>query len=162
MITPIIGSLTLVMYPPYSSIILWPSIFTQQNVPSCSVMFFHLLSRSPFKYIRPHTCTSSLLLICAIHMLYLPHLESPAPRPNLPLPLVHLIILELLFLIRCRGNSERMNQWGRTLTWCLILLQADWGSYHLIVGVESLVFQVIRTQLIYIQSIVCTSGWNYQ
>ena len=35
-------------------------------------------------------------------------------------------------------------------------------SYHLIVGVESLVFQVIRTQLIYIQSIVCTSGWNYQ
>ena len=31
-------------------------------------------------------------------------------------------------------------------------------SYHLIVGVESLVFQVIRTQLIYIQSIVYTSG----
>ena len=31
-------------------------------------------------------------------------------------------------------------------------------SYHLIVGVESLVFRVIRTQLIYIQSIVCMSG----
>ena len=31
-------------------------------------------------------------------------------------------------------------------------------SYHSIVGVESLVFQVMRTQLIYIQSIVCTSG----
>ena len=31
-------------------------------------------------------------------------------------------------------------------------------SYHLIVGVESLVFWVIRAQLIYIQSIVCTSG----
>ena len=31
-------------------------------------------------------------------------------------------------------------------------------SYHLIVGVESIVFWVIRTQLIYIQSIVCTSG----
>ena len=31
-------------------------------------------------------------------------------------------------------------------------------SYHSIVGVESLVFQVIRTQLIYIQSIVCMSG----
>ena len=31
-------------------------------------------------------------------------------------------------------------------------------SYHLIVGVESLVFWVIRTQLIYIQSIVCMSG----
>ena len=29
-------------------------------------------------------------------------------------------------------------------------------SYHLIIGVESLVFQVIGTQLIYIQSIVCT------
>ena len=35
-------------------------------------------------------------------------------------------------------------------------------SYHSIVGVESLVFWVIRTQLIYIQSIVCMSGWNYQ
>ena len=31
-------------------------------------------------------------------------------------------------------------------------------SYHSIVGVESLVFRVIRTQLIYIQSIVCTRG----
>ena len=31
-------------------------------------------------------------------------------------------------------------------------------SYHSIVGVESLVFRAIRTQLIYIQSIVCTSG----
>ena len=31
-------------------------------------------------------------------------------------------------------------------------------SYHLIVGVESLVSQIIRTQLKYIQSIVCTSG----
>ena len=31
-------------------------------------------------------------------------------------------------------------------------------SYHSIVGVESLVFRVIRTQLIYIQSIVCMSG----
>ena len=31
-------------------------------------------------------------------------------------------------------------------------------SYHSIVGVESLVFRVMRTQLIYIQSIVCTSG----
>ena len=28
-------------------------------------------------------------------------------------------------------------------------------SYHSIVGVKSLVFQIIRTQLIYIQSIVC-------
>ena len=31
-------------------------------------------------------------------------------------------------------------------------------SYHLIVGVESLVFQIIRTQIIYIQSIVCMNG----
>ena len=31
-------------------------------------------------------------------------------------------------------------------------------SYHLIIGVESLVFRIIGTQLIYIQSIVCTSG----
>ena len=35
-------------------------------------------------------------------------------------------------------------------------------SYYSIVGVESLVFRVIRTQLIYIQSIVCMSRWNYQ
>ena len=71
-------------------------------------------------------------------------------------------LLELLVLTRCRGNSKGINQWGRTLTWCLILLQVDWGSYHSIVGVESLVFWVIRTKLKYIQSIVCTSGWNYQ
>ena len=69
---------------------------------------------------------------------------------------------ELLVLTRCRGNSKGMNQWGRTLTWRLILLQVDWGSYHSIVGVESLVFQVIRTQLKYIQSIICMSRWNYQ
>ena len=31
-------------------------------------------------------------------------------------------------------------------------------SYYLIVGVESLVFQIIRIQYIYIQSIVCMSG----
>ena len=31
-------------------------------------------------------------------------------------------------------------------------------SYHSIVGVESLVFWVIRTQFIYIQGIVCMSG----
>ena len=31
-------------------------------------------------------------------------------------------------------------------------------SYHLIVGVESLIFRVIRTQFIYIQSVVCMSG----
>ena len=31
-------------------------------------------------------------------------------------------------------------------------------SYHSIVGVESLVFQIIRTQIIYIQSIVCING----
>ena len=35
---------------------------------------------------------------------------------------------ELLVLIRCRDNSEGMNQWGGTLTWCLILLQVDWGA----------------------------------
>ena len=71
-------------------------------------------------------------------------------------------VSELLVPTRRRGNSEGMNQWGRTLTWCLILLQVDGGSYHLIIGVESLVFRIIRTQLKYIQSIVCTSGWNYQ
>ena len=37
-------------------------------------------------------------------------------------------------------------------------LASRFRSYHSIVGVESLAFRVIRTQLIYIQSIVCTSG----
>ena len=71
-------------------------------------------------------------------------------------------LLELLVPTRCRGNSKGMNQWGRILTWCLILLQIDWGAITQLLGVESLVFRVIRTQLLYIQSIVCTSGWNYQ
>ena len=35
-------------------------------------------------------------------------------------------------------------------------------SYHSIVGVENLVFQIIRTQYINIQSIVCRSECNYQ
>ena len=35
---------------------------------------------------------------------------------------------ELPVLTRCRGNSKGMNQWGRILTWCLILLQVDWGA----------------------------------
>ena len=69
---------------------------------------------------------------------------------------------ELLVPTRCRGNSKGMNQWGRILTWCLILLQVDWGAITPLYEFESLVFQVIRTQLIYIQSIVCMSGWSYQ
>ena len=39
-----------------------------------------------------------------------------------------MLLLELLVPTRCRDNSEGMNQWGRTLTWCLILLQVDWGA----------------------------------
>ena len=35
---------------------------------------------------------------------------------------------ELLVPTRCRGNSKGMNQWGRILTWCLILLQVDWEA----------------------------------
>ena len=62
-------------------------------------MFFHLLSRSPLKYISPHICTYSALLICAIHTSYLFCLESLAPRPNQPLPLVHLVTPELAKLL---------------------------------------------------------------
>ena len=38
---------------------------------------------------------------------------------------MEVLLSELLVLIRCRGNSEGMNQYARTLTWCLILLQVD-------------------------------------
>ena len=65
-------------------------------VLSCS---FRLLSRSPLEYISPHTCTYSLLLICAIHALHLSCLESLAPRPNPPSPLVHFIAPELIKLL---------------------------------------------------------------
>ena len=54
-----------------------------------------LLSRSPLKYISPHICTYSTLLICAIHASHLSCLESLVPSPNPPLPLVHLITPEL-------------------------------------------------------------------
>ena len=77
----------------------WPSILTQRNVLLSSVMFFHLLSRPPLKYINPHTCTYSALLICAIHMSHLSCLESLAPRPNPPLPLVHFVTPELAKLL---------------------------------------------------------------
>ena len=67
----------------------WPSILTQQNVLLSSVMFFRLLSRSSLEYISPHICTYSTLLICTIYTSHLTCLESLAPRPNLPSPLVH-------------------------------------------------------------------------
>ena len=77
----------------------WHSILTQWNVLPSSTMFFSLLSRSLLEYISPHTCTYSVLLICAIYTSYLPCLESLAPRPNLPLPLVHLVAPELAKLL---------------------------------------------------------------
>ena len=77
----------------------WHSILTRQNVLPSSAMFFHLLSRSLLEYISPHTCTYSVLLICAIHASYLPCLESLASRPNLPSPLVHLVTPELTKLL---------------------------------------------------------------
>ena len=68
----------------------------------CSTLFFYLpllTKQISFEYIRLLTCTYSLLLICAIHVSYLPCLELPAPRPNSPLSLVHLIIPELAKLL---------------------------------------------------------------
>ena len=60
---------------------------------------FAYSSRSLPEYISPHTCTYSLLLICIIHVSYLPCLESLAPRPNLPSPIVHLVAPELAKLL---------------------------------------------------------------
>ena len=74
-------------------------ILTQQNILPSSTMFFSLLSRSLLEYISPRTCTYSVLLICAIHASHLLCLESLAPRPNLPLPLVHLVTPELAKLL---------------------------------------------------------------
>ena len=62
-------------------------------------MFFCLLSRSPLEYISPHICTYSTLLICAIYTSHLFCLESLAPRPNPPLPSVHLVAPELAKLL---------------------------------------------------------------
>ena len=77
----------------------WCSILTQRNILLSSVIFFHLLSRSPLEYISPYICTYSTLLICTIHASYLSCLESLAPRPNPPLPLVHLVAPELVKLL---------------------------------------------------------------
>ena len=77
----------------------WHSILTQWNVLPSSAMFFCLLSISLLEYISPHTCTYSVLLICAIHMLHLFCLESLTPRPNPPSPLVNLVTPELAKLL---------------------------------------------------------------
>ena len=50
-------------------------------------------------YISPRTCTYSLLLICAIYASHFPCLESLAPRPNPPSPLVNLVAPELTKLL---------------------------------------------------------------
>ena len=54
-------------------------------------LFWNILS--------PCTCTYSVLLICTIHALHLFCLESLAPRPNSPSPLVHLVTPELAKLL---------------------------------------------------------------
>ena len=64
-------------------------------VPSCSFTY----SADLLSSICPHICTYSTLLICTIHASHLSCLESLAPRPNPPLPLVHLVIPELTKLL---------------------------------------------------------------
>ena len=60
-------------------------------------------------------------------------------------------------------RQQRRDEPVREITHLVLdTLASRLRSYHSIVGVESLVFRVIRAQLIYIQSIVCMSGWNYQ
>ena len=66
-------------------------------VPPCSFAYSADLFWST--YISPHTCTCSVLLICAIHTSHLFCLESLAPKPNLPLPSVHLVTPELAKLL---------------------------------------------------------------
>ena len=50
-------------------------------------------------YVSPYICTYSALLICTIHTSHLPCPESLAPRPNPPLPLIHLVAPELAKLL---------------------------------------------------------------
>ena len=87
------------MYSSYSSSFPWYSTLTQWNILPCSIVFFCLFSRSLPQYISPQTCTYSPLLICTIYMLYLSWLESLAPRPNPPSPLVNLVAPELTKLL---------------------------------------------------------------
>ena len=77
----------------------WHSVLTQRNILPHSTMFFCLVSRSLLEYISPRTCTYFILLICTIHVSYLSCLESLAPRPNQPSPLVHLVAPELAKLL---------------------------------------------------------------
>ena len=120
-------------------------------------MFLCLLSRSIPEYISPCTCTYSLLLICAIYASYFPGLESLALRPNSPLPLVHLVALELAKLLitsislcptlkdslliylnrvwHSHNNGQHM-QMLRSLDWCHLwqshattLHQPGWWSW---------------------------------
>ena len=56
-------------------------------------------------------------------------------------------------------RQQRRDEPVREITHLVLdTLASRLRSYHSIVGVESLVFRVIRAQLIYIQSIVCMSG----
>ena len=66
-------------------------------VPPCSFAYSADLFWSI--YVSPCTCTYSVLLICTIHTSHLFCLESLAPRPNPPLPLVNLVTPELTKLL---------------------------------------------------------------
>ena len=104
--SPFLGSLSytyhhylLILGPLTFHDIPWLSTLTQWNVLPSFAVFFYLFSRSLPEYISPHTCTYSLLLICAIYASYLPCLESSVSRPNLPSPLVNFVAPELTKLL---------------------------------------------------------------
>ena len=97
-----------------------------------STVFFCLFSRSLPEYISPQTCTYSPLLIS--------WLESLAPRPNPPLPLVNLVTPELAkLLITSIGLCPTLkgslllyldHPWCSCNSHCWLLLQRS-GVYSL-------------------------------
>ena len=107
----------------------WLSTLTQQNILPSFTVFFCLFSRSLPEYISPRTCTYSLLLICAIYASHFPCLESLAPRPNPPSPLVNLVAPELTKLL-ITSISLHPTLKGSLLLYldCLQCLRNTWPS----------------------------------
>ena len=77
---------------------------------------------------------------------------------NITLPLGQHVLIRIASSNQVQRQQQRDEPVRENTYLVLDTLASRLRSYHSIVGVESFVFRVIRTQLIYIQSIVCMSG----